>query len=146
MDTTVTVIVKFDAESAKPIIDALNAFAGAAPKAVRTRTKNELPASPEPQQEAPKASETPAPASAAVEAPKTPAPEPVKVEQPKAPEGPTLQDLRKMAQDLLDAGQVDTLRAIVKDFKIAKISTAEPQQYAAIHERLKKATDALAAT
>lgn len=81
---------------------------------------------------------------------KTPDPKPVATPTPApaaetTPTGPTMTDLRALAQQLVDAGRVSDVKDANKALGFAKVSECPPDKFAELHTKLKAAVDALGA-
>lgn len=69
----------------------------------------------------------------------------VEEKKPDAPVGPTMTDLRALAQQLVDAGRVSDVKDANKALGFAKVSECPPDKFTELHTKLKAAVDALGA-
>lgn len=72
-----------------------------------------------------------------------PTPAPAPVAPSPAPTGPTLAQIMELANKLVDAQQLDPIKAVNTKFGLKRIREAQEKDFAAIHADLQKAVDAL---
>lgn len=73
---------------------------------------------------------------------------PAKVEktpEPPQPTGPSMNDLRALAQKLVDAGRIQDVKDANKAIGVGKVSECPADKLAELHAKLNAAVDALAA-